>query len=163
MIFIAGCSTLAPPVVDQPSSTSVGPAPGTQAPTTTDAGKHNAGEFENGGTAAADKESEKNAATEKNPKPAEPDKNSAAGQDFANNRVDKDEEYLIPSPLLPYDGIAPVYEPRFVTAEESPLVADELVMGVSINGESKAYPVSVLRFREMVDDELGGLPILVTW
>jgi len=36
-------------------------------------------------------------------------------------------------------------------------------MGVAIQGEAKAYPVSVLRFREMVDDELGGLPILVTW
>jgi hypothetical protein len=66
-------------------------------------------------------------------------------------------------PLLPYDGIRPIYEPDFVEAPDSPLNDDELVMGVAIQGESKAYPVSVLRFREMVDDELGGLPILVTW
>ncbi len=66
-------------------------------------------------------------------------------------------------PLLPYDGIRPIYEPDFVEAPDSPLKDDELVMGVAIQGEAKAYPVSVLRFREMVDDELGGLPILVTW
>ncbi len=66
-------------------------------------------------------------------------------------------------PLLPRDAIRPVYEPDFVTADDSPLQEDELVMGVAIQGEAKAYPVTVLRFREMVDDELGGLPILVSW
>jgi len=66
-------------------------------------------------------------------------------------------------PLLPRDAIRPVYEPDFVTAADSPLHEDELVMGVAIQGEAKAYPVTVLRFREMVDDELGGLPILVSW
>jgi hypothetical protein len=66
-------------------------------------------------------------------------------------------------PLLPRDAIRPVYEPDFVEAADSPLQEDELVMGVAIQGEAKAYPVTVLRFREMVDDELGGLPILVTW
>jgi len=66
-------------------------------------------------------------------------------------------------PLLPRDGIRPIYEPDFVGAPDSPLDENELVMGVAIQGEAKAYPVTVLRFREMVDDELGGLPILVTW
>jgi len=66
-------------------------------------------------------------------------------------------------PLLPRDGIRPIYNPEFVDAIGSPLHEDELVMGVAINGEAKAYPVSVLRFREMVNDELGGGPILVTW
>ena len=66
-------------------------------------------------------------------------------------------------PLLPRDGIRPIYEPDFVEAPDSPLDENELVMGVAIQGEAKAYPVTVLRFREMVDDELGGLPILVTW
>jgi hypothetical protein len=80
-----------------------------------------------------------------------------------NNRIPDSEEYAIPPALLPYDGIAPVYKPEFVPATESPLEPDELVMGISINRESKAYPVSVLRFREMVDDELAGWPILVSW
>lgn len=66
-------------------------------------------------------------------------------------------------PLLPRDAIAPVYDPEFVSAEDSPLLDDELIMGFAIDGEAKAYPVTVLRFREMVNDELAGLPILVTW
>jgi hypothetical protein len=66
-------------------------------------------------------------------------------------------------PLLPRDAIAPVYDPEFVTADVSPLHEDELIMGIAIDGEAKAYPVTVLRFREMVNDELAGLPILVTW
>jgi hypothetical protein len=77
--------------------------------------------------------------------------------------IEEDFSDFVFVPLLPYDGIRPVYNPEFVEASESPLSEDELIMGVAIQGEAKAYPVSVLRFREMVDDELGGLPILVTW
>jgi len=64
---------------------------------------------------------------------------------------------------IPFDGIAPVYEPRFTTADEAPYEESELILGVSIGGEAKAYPISVLRFREMVNDELAGTPILTTW
>ena len=64
---------------------------------------------------------------------------------------------------IPFDGIYPIYDPRFVNGVDAPLSQDELVMGVEIGGEAKAYPVTVLRFREMVNDELAGIPILVTW
>ena len=37
------------------------------------------------------------------------------------------------------------------------------MIGVAINGESKAYPVGPLNFREMVNDVVGGVPILVSW
>ena len=40
---------------------------------------------------------------------------------------------------------------------------EDLVIGVSIGGQVRAYPIGPLRFREMVNDELGGTPILVTW
>ena len=65
--------------------------------------------------------------------------------------------------LLPWDGIRPIYDPQFAPADEAALADDELVIGISIDGEAKAYPISVLRFREMVNDELAGTPILVTW
>lgn len=64
---------------------------------------------------------------------------------------------------LSKDAIYPIYQPKFVLAEDAPYQDDELVMGVTLNGEAKAYNVSVLRFREMVNDELGGTPILVSW
>jgi hypothetical protein len=65
--------------------------------------------------------------------------------------------------MLPFDAIRPIYNPQFAAADEAPLQADELVLGVSWAGEARAYPVSVLRFRELVLDEVGGIPILVSW
>ena len=82
--------------------------------------------------------------------------------DLINPRNYEFESYLPPQ-LIPLDGIRPVYQPQFVDAADAPLHDDELVIGVSIEGEAKAYPITVLRFREMVNDELGKLPILVTW
>jgi len=65
--------------------------------------------------------------------------------------------------LLPRDAIAPVYDAQFISAESAALRPDELVIGVEINGESKAYPVGPLNYREMVNDTVGGVPVLVTW
>ena len=61
------------------------------------------------------------------------------------------------------DMIAPIYEPEFVAGGLADLEPGEIVMAVEINGESKAYPVGVLAFREMVNDVVGGVPILVSW
>ena len=65
--------------------------------------------------------------------------------------------------LIPWDGIRPIYDPEFVPAGNAPLEDDELIIGVAWDGEAKAYPISVLRSREMVNDELAGIPTLVTW
>ena len=67
------------------------------------------------------------------------------------------------SQLLPRDAIAPIYRPTVVTAQEAGLQGGNLVIGVSIDGQSRAYPIRPLIFREMVNDELGGIPLLVTW
>lgn len=76
--------------------------------------------------------------------------------------VQDENQYLI-NPLIPRDGIRPIYNPEFATAEEATYFEDELVIGVEINGEAKAYPITLLNSREMVNDELGGTPILITW
>jgi hypothetical protein len=65
--------------------------------------------------------------------------------------------------LLPRDAIAPIYDPAFVSADEVPWPAETQVIGVSTDDEAKAYPVSFLTRREMVLDEIGGDPILVSW
>ena len=57
----------------------------------------------------------------------------------------------------------PTYDPIFVSAEEAGYEDDELVMGIEIAGQVRAYPVGLLNQREMVNDELAGIPILVTW
>ena len=65
--------------------------------------------------------------------------------------------------LIPKDGIRPVYEPTFQTANDVILGRDDLVIGLTINGDARAYPISVLERREMVNDVVGGVPILATW
>ena len=36
-------------------------------------------------------------------------------------------------------------------------------MGLVINGDDRAYPVTTLNRRKMVNDTVGGTPVLVTW
>lgn len=65
--------------------------------------------------------------------------------------------------LLGRDAIHPVYMPTFVAAEEAGWDDETLVIGVARGTEAKAYPVSFLNHREMVNDSIGGTPVLVTW
>jgi hypothetical protein len=80
-----------------------------------------------------------------------------------NPRRGESEVYRISSQLFSFDGIRPVYDPVFGEVSEANIRDNELVMGVVINGEAKAYPVNMLKFREMVNVEIAGIPILVTW
>ncbi len=43
------------------------------------------------------------------------------------------------------------------------LVSSDRVIGVEINGETRAYPLRVLNCHEIVNDTLGGVPIAVTY
>ncbi len=89
--------------------------------------------------------------------------------------------------LLPFDAIPAVLEPEFISAEEADsklaellkdrsqrdadaaLLAggsdpdDALVLGLSINGDSRAYYVPTLSRVEIVNDTVGGRPLAVTW
>lgn len=67
------------------------------------------------------------------------------------------------SQLLARDAIAPIYDPQFAPADQAPYDDNELVIGVEINGEARAYAIGPLNSREMVNDVVGGVPVLVTW
>jgi hypothetical protein len=43
------------------------------------------------------------------------------------------------------------------------LVSSDLVVGVTLNGESRAYPMHMLDVHEIINDTLGGVPIVVSW
>ncbi len=67
--------------------------------------------------------------------------------------------------ILGRDGIPAILDPIFAgraagVAQMDPL---ERVMGVSINGESRAYPLNLLSRHEIVNDTVGGKAIAVTW
>lgn len=82
--------------------------------------------------------------------------------DFSKRSVDFDE---ILSGGPPKDGIPPIDEPKFMTVEEIDGVIEDQqpVIGVVINGAAKAYPLSVMTWHEIANDELGGVPISVTF
>lgn len=91
-----------------------------------------------------------------------PSADGEEGQLRTNVRVDDPKTYRFPQ-LIPPDGIPPVYDPTFSPADEVQLQEDELILGVALDGQAKAYPITILRAREMVNDELAGIPLLVTW
>jgi len=67
--------------------------------------------------------------------------------------------------LLPKAGIPAVFNPSFVDAgaAQGQLLDDDLVIGVSISGEARAYGVAYLSSHEIVNDNIGGTAIAVTW
>jgi hypothetical protein len=67
--------------------------------------------------------------------------------------------------LLPFDAIPSIDEPRFYDATEADQEYEdhELVIGVEVDGEARAYPIDLLSRHEIVNDTIGGHPIAVTW
>ena len=67
--------------------------------------------------------------------------------------------------LLGFDAIPAILNPDFLTADEaeSEMEPDEQVLGLSINGDNRAYSVRMLSRHEIVNDVVGGVPVAVTW
>ena len=67
--------------------------------------------------------------------------------------------------VLGRDGIPAILEPEFATRAGGVAQMDpsERVIGVSINGDHRAYPLNLLSRHEIVNDTVGGKPIAVTW
>ena len=82
--------------------------------------------------------------------------------DFDKRTVDLSE---IMSGGPPRDGIPAVDEPRYVTSAEAGewLDPDEPVIVVEVGGAARAYPLQILIWHEIANDELGGAPIAVTF
>ena len=67
--------------------------------------------------------------------------------------------------ILGKEGIPAILDPQFVSGAEAAeqMVDSERVLGVSINGDHRAYPLNQLSRHEIVNDEVGGVPVAVTW
>lgn len=67
--------------------------------------------------------------------------------------------------LLGYDAIPAILDPEFLSAEDAQTQyrPDEQVLGLSINGDNRAYSIPMLSRHEIVNDEVGGVPLAVTW
>ena len=101
---------------------------------------------------------------ESSPKPpAKAKPISHEGLDFHNYEADPE--------FQPKVVIASAFEPitdaTIAAASEAPqwLREDDLVLGISIDGEHRAYPINMITGprREIINDHLGGRDIAATW
>ena len=65
----------------------------------------------------------------------------------------------------PPDGIPSIDNPKFISVQEASkfLEDSELVLGLNINGDIRSYPLQILVWHEIVNDEVGGVPVAVTY
>ena len=56
------------------------------------------------------------------------------------------------------DGIPPLRQPRMLAADEASYLEDDnIVFGIEINGDARAYPKRILAWHEMFVDDIGGI------
>ncbi len=69
--------------------------------------------------------------------------------------------------LLPKDAIPAILESsvRLLSGEEADgqMQPTDRVIGLSINGDHRAYSTAQLSSHEIVNDTVGGIPVAVTW
>ncbi len=82
--------------------------------------------------------------------------------DFSKRNVDLTEIF---SGGPPRDGIPPIDDPAFEPANQMTDAprATEPVISIVVGGEARAYPLRVLTWHEIVNDEIAGVPVAVTY
>jgi len=67
--------------------------------------------------------------------------------------------------VIQRDGIISIDDPKFDSATEAQayLQDEELILGVVVEGEARAYPIDILSLHEIVNDRVGGTAFAVTW
>ena len=73
----------------------------------------------------------------------------------------------------PKDGIPPIDHPEFISVQEAlnndqafgsnKLGDNEPVVGLIVDGVAKAYPLRILTWHEIVNDEIAGIPVTITF
>jgi hypothetical protein len=57
----------------------------------------------------------------------------------------------------------PFDRPSFSSADQSKLDADEKVIAVTVGREARAYPIRIISYHHVINDLLGGIPIVATY
>ncbi len=64
----------------------------------------------------------------------------------------------------PRDGIPSIDKPVFIAADKSTFMqANDRILGVVVDGIARAYPVKILNWHEIVNDDINGQKIVVTY
>ena len=58
----------------------------------------------------------------------------------------------------------PLANTAFVNVNDAGFVSDgDMVLAVELNGDAAAYPVRQVAYHHVVQDTIGGIPVLVTY
>ncbi len=83
------------------------------------------------------------------------------GFDLSDSSISTD---LILQGGPPRDGIPSIDKPVFIAAGKSSFMKNaDRVLGIEIDGVARAYPVKILNWHEIVNDEIAGQKIVVTY
>ena len=65
----------------------------------------------------------------------------------------------------PRNGIPALDHPAFISTSEADrnLKAGDIILGAEFGGAAKAYPVRILNWHEVVNDDVGEQPVLISW
>ena len=64
----------------------------------------------------------------------------------------------------PPDGIPPIDNPKFQPARDVDwLEGAEPVLSLTVEGETRAYPLQIMTWHEIVNDTVGAVPVTVTY
>lgn len=84
-----------------------------------------------------------------------------SGFDLSRHNVPK-HEILSGGP--PKDGIPSIDKPNFASAKKADFLTNkDRVIGFFNNGVAKAYAIKILNWHEIVNDEVGGKPVVVSF
>ncbi len=109
--------------------------------------------------------------------PTEPFENDELFLKYFTNRIDKQFDVFFYPNLerrirlgeiawggVRKDGIPALTNPKLIPANEAKYITDkELVFGISINGDTRAYPYRFMDWHEMLNDNIGGVAVSLTY
>ena len=63
----------------------------------------------------------------------------------------------------PRDGIPSIDHPNFISSQAAELDSTDKVLGVHLNEVSKAYPINILNYHELVNDQFNGQAVAISF
>ncbi len=57
----------------------------------------------------------------------------------------------------------PLEHPQFVAAAQSPVEPTDMVLAVRVGNEARAYPIRTMAYHHVVNDTVGGVPLIATY
>ncbi len=99
---------------------------------------------------------------------------SSGDREDVPSALDNPADPAFPAPLIdldhlvsggpPPDGIPPIDHPKFQPAAAVDWLAEtDPVLSLTVGAESRAYPLEVMTWHEIVNDTVGGTPVAVTY